>query len=76
MIDRATLEAEKADAIRQRDEAQARINAAIQAQQQAQAAALIAEGAVQQIDALLAMLDKPPLKAVPSKPNTKAAPES
>lgn len=64
MIDRAKIEAERLDAIRQRDEAQQQANEAqamsVRAQQLGQEAAqkiLVANGAIQQNDAYLKMLD-------------------
>lgn len=72
-LDRAAIEAEKADAIRQRDAAQQAANEAAalaqRAQQMGQEAAqkmLVASGAVQQCDAFLRVLetaDAPPAPA-------------
>lgn len=72
-LDRALIESERLDAIRQRDEAQQQLNAAAQQihagqqlQQQAQSKLLIAEGMVQQNDAYLKKLETLDASSTPS----------
>ena len=59
MIDRSTLESEKADYEAQIAQAQADANTAQQALNAAQSRFLIANGALQAVTALLAKLDAP-----------------
>jgi hypothetical protein len=60
MIDKETLLAEKADALRLRDEAQAKLQTAQQVAQQAQTDVIGYTYASQQIDALLLKLEAKP----------------
>ena len=67
-IDKTTLLAEKADALRQRDEAQARLAQAQQVAQQANNDIVGYSYAAKQCDALLAMIEKGPDEAPSTAP--------